>query len=122
VVERLAKYGKPFFILENGVPDRDDKLRPWVIATAVRTMYDLIREGHNILGYHHWSLVDNFEWALGYSMKFGLVALDPVTQERKPRPSAAFYCEIARANALTADMVKKYVPEAMDEIFPSSGQ
>ena len=121
VVERLAKYHKPFFVLENGVPDRDDNLRPWVIATAVRTMHDLIKEGHKILGYHHWSLVDNFEWALGYSMKFGLVAVDPVTQERKPRQSASFYGEIAKANALTTDMVMKYVPEAMDEIFPSSG-
>jgi len=120
VVERLAKYGKPFFILENGVPDRDDKLRPWVIATAVKTMYDLIQQGHNILGYHHWSLVDNFEWAWGYAMKFGLVAVDPVTQERKSRPSAAFYSEIAMANALTADMIKKYVPEALEEIFPST--
>jgi len=52
-------------------------------------------------------------------MKFGLVAVDPETQERRPRPSAAFYSEIARANALTADMVRKYFPEAMDEIFPS---
>ena len=120
VVKRLAKYGKPFFILENGVPDRDDTLRPWVIATAVNTMHGLIQQGHKILGYHHWSLVDNFEWAWGYAMKFGLVAVDPATQERKPRPSAAFYSEIARANALTAGMVTKYVPEALDEIFPST--
>jgi len=118
VVEKLAKYKKPFFILENGVPDRDDKVRPWVIATAVKTMYDLIQRGFDIMGYHHWTLIDNFEWALGYSMKFGLVAMDPATQERKPRPSASFFAEIARANALTADMVKRYVPEALDEIFP----
>jgi len=120
VVERLAKYGKPFFILENGVPDRDDKLRPWVIATAVKTMHGLIEQGYKILGYHHWSLVDNFEWAWGYAMKFGLVAVDPVTQERKPRPSAAFYSEIAKANAMTTSMVMKYVPEALEEIFPSA--
>jgi len=102
------------------VPDRDDKLRPWVIATAVKTMHSLIEQGQKILGYHHWSLVDNFEWDWGYAMKFGLVAVDPVTQERKPRPSAAFYSEIARANALTAGMVMKYVPEALIEIFPSA--
>jgi beta-glucosidase len=51
-------------------------------------------------------------------MKFGLVEMDPMTQQRKPRPSAAFFSEIAKANALTPTMVKKYVPEAMDEIFP----
>ncbi|MGD0856188.1 MAG: family 1 glycosylhydrolase, partial [Dehalococcoidia bacterium] len=120
VVEKLAHYGKPFFILENGVPDRDDKLRPWVIACAVKTMHDLIDRRYKILGYHHWSLVDNFEWAIGYSMKFGLVEMDPATQERKLRPSASFYSEIAKANTLTPDMVKKYVPEAMGEIFPDS--
>jgi len=118
VVEDLAKYNKPFFILENGVPDREDRLRPWVIATAVKTMHDLIQRGFNILGYHHWTLVDNFEWALGYYMKFGLVEMEPVTQERKPRRSAEFYSEIIRENGLTADMVRKYVPQALPEIFP----
>lgn len=120
VVEKLAHYGKPFFILENGVPDRDDKLRPWVIATAVKTMHDMIRKGHKIIGYHHWTLTDNFEWSRGYSMKFGLVELDPATQERRPRRSASFYSEIAKANALTEDMVRRYAPEALDEIFPRS--
>jgi beta-glucosidase/6-phospho-beta-glucosidase/beta-galactosidase len=120
VVEKLAHYGKPFFVLENGVPDRDDKLRPWVIACAVKTMHDLIDRRYKILGYHHWSLVDNFEWALGYSMKFGLMEMDSAMQERKPRQSASFYSEIVKANALTPDMVKRYVPEAIGEIFPDS--
>lgn len=118
VVQKYSHYQKPFMVLESGVPDKDDKLRPWVIATAVKTIYDLIQEGHKMLGYHHWTLVDNFEWAWGYAMKFGLVAMDTVTQERKPRPSAAFLTEIARANALTPEMVRKYAPEALGEIFP----
>lgn len=109
VVEKLARYGKPFFILENGVPDRRDVLRPWVIATAIKTMHELIEQRYRILGYHHWSLLDNFEWALGYSMKFGLVEMDPLNQKRTTRRSASFYSEIARANALTEEMVCKYV-------------
>ena len=120
VVEKLAKYRKPFFILESGVPDRADTLRPWVIATAVKTMYDLICRGHRILGYHHWTLVDNFEWALGYSMKFGLVEMDPATQARQPRPSAAFYADIIKEKGLTPDMLRKYAPDALHEIFPAS--
>ena len=120
VVEKLAKYNKPFFILENGVPDRADTLRRWVIATAVKAMHDLIRRGHRILGYHHWTLVDNFEWTFGYSMKFGLVELDPATQARQPRPSAAFYAEIIKENGLTPDMMRKYAPDALREIFPGS--
>ena len=118
VVEKLARFNRPFFILENGVPDRADKLRPWVIATAACTIHKLLKSEYKILGYHHWSLVDNFEWALGYSMKFGLVEMNPVTQERNPRPSASFFSEIARANALTEKMAKKYVPEALKELFP----
>jgi beta-glucosidase len=118
VAEKLAHYGKPFFVLESGVPDRDDKLRPWVIACAATTIHKLIEHRYKILGYHHWSLVDNFEWAQGYSMKFGLVAMDHITQERKPRRSASFFSEIIKANALTMDMVKKYAPEATGDIFP----
>ncbi len=118
VVDKLAHYGKPFFVLENGIPDRDDKLRPWVIACAARTIHDLLEQRYKIMGYHHWSLVDNFEWALGYSMKFGLVEMDPATQERKPRRSASFFSEIAKANAMTKEMIKRYAPEAMGEIFP----
>jgi beta-glucosidase/6-phospho-beta-glucosidase/beta-galactosidase len=51
-------------------------------------------------------------------MRFGLLALDEKTQQRTPRPSAAFYSEISRANALTAEMVKQYAPSARSEIFP----
>jgi beta-glucosidase len=119
VVEKLAKFNRPFYILENGVPDRADTLRPWVIATAVKTMHDLIRNGHRILGYHHWTLVDNFEWTFGYSLRFGLVELDPATQARHPRPSAAFYSEIIKENGLTPDMLRKYAPGALHEIFPA---
>jgi len=120
VVEKLARYNKPFFILENGVPDRADILRRWVIATAVKTMSDLIGRGHRILGYHHWTLVDNFEWAWGYAMKFGLIELDPATQNRQARPSAAFYADIIKENGLTADMLRKYAPDSLHDIFPTS--
>ena len=113
VVEKLSRHRKPFFILENGVPDRNDALRPWVIATAVKTIYDMIDKGHQIIGYHHWTLVDNYEWLRGYYMKFGLVEMDPATQERKPRRSAAFFSQIARENGLTRQMVSDYVNEPL---------
>ncbi len=118
VVKKLAHYNKPFIILENGVPDRADRLRPWVIATAVKTIHGLIYQGYPILGYFHWTLIDNFEWAHGYSMKFGLVEMDPITQERRPRPSAAFFGEIAHNNCLTLDMVRRYLPYDINQFFP----
>jgi len=120
VVKKLAHHQKPFIILENGVPDRKDRLRPWVIATAVKTIHKLIQSGYPVLGYFHWTLIDNFEWAHGYYMKFGLVEMDPVTQERRPRLSAGFYSEIAHNNCLTLDMVRRYVPEYVNDIFPDS--
>jgi beta-glucosidase len=49
-----------------------------------------------VRGYFHWSLLDNFEWAEGYEPRFGLVAVDYATGERRPRPSSALYARIAR--------------------------
>jgi beta-glucosidase len=57
-------------------------------------------DGVPVIGYCHWSLVDNFEWIFGYKPKFGLAAFDPVTFERKAKPSAAVLGAIARANSL----------------------
>jgi len=57
-------------------------------------------DGIPLKGYIHWSAFDNFEWASGYAMQFGLVAVDRETQERTIKPSARFLGEIARANRL----------------------
>ena len=117
VAQRVRSFGKPIYITENGVADASDRLRPWVIARALRSMRDALDQGIDVRGYFHWSLVDNFEWDNGWSMRFGLLALDEKAQERTPRPSAAFYGEIARANTLTAAMVKQYATSALDQVF-----
>ena len=57
-------------------------------------------EGVPVLGYVHWSLVDNYEWGFGYRIRFGLHTLDRTSFERKPKPSAAVLGAIARANSL----------------------
>ena len=95
-VESFKAFNKPVFILENGVPDRDDRIRPWVIESTVAQMRGLLAEGVDLRGYFHWSLTDNFEWNEGWHLRFGLIELDPVTQERKPRPSAQIYADIIR--------------------------
>jgi beta-glucosidase len=117
VAQRVRAFGKPIHVLENGVADTSDRLRPWVIARALRSVRDALDQGIDMRGYFHWSLVDNFEWDNGWSMRFGLIALDEKTQQRAPRPSAAFYGEIAHANALTAEMVKQYAHSALDQVF-----
>jgi beta-glucosidase len=118
VARRVSAFGKPIYVTENGVADASDRLRPWLIAHAVRAMHDAIAEGIDLRGYFHWSLVDNFEWDEGWGMRFGLYALDEKTQQRAPRPSAALYGSIARANTLTPEMLPEHAPEIPpDEIF-----
>src|SRR5438445_13871102 len=63
-----------------------------------------IQSGVPVRGYFHWTCFDNFEWAEGYSAKFGLIACDPATQERRPRPSARLYAQICRVNGLPASV------------------
>ncbi|MEN0102294.1 MAG: family 1 glycosylhydrolase, partial [Curtobacterium sp.] len=59
-----------------------------------------IEDGIEVLGYQHWSLLDNYEWASGFRPTFGLVSWDPVTFARTPKPSAHWYGGVAKANAL----------------------
>jgi beta-glucosidase len=102
-VRRIAELlpGKPIVVTEHGVAAADDRERVEFITDGLTALHELIGEGMPLRGYIHWSAFDNFEWALGYSMEFGLVAVDRATQIRTPKPSAAFLGGIARSNALT---------------------
>jgi len=95
-VDSFKAFNKPIYILENGVPDRDDRIRPWVIQSSLEQMQTMLREGVDLRGYFHWSLTDNFEWNEGWHLRFGLIELDPATQERKLRPSAQVYADIIK--------------------------
>ena len=101
---RLAVYGKPIYITENGVADRSDRLRARFIVSHLAETKRAVAAGADVRGYFHWTLVDNFEWSEGWQWRFGLVELDPATQARRPRPSAAIYERICRANAIPADL------------------
>ncbi len=107
-VERASRLNKPIYILENGVPDARDHIRPWLIVNAVKELHDLIAEGRDIRGYFHWSLVDNFEWSEGWRLRFGLYALDPQTQQRTARGSAELYRAIVQQNGLTTDLLERH--------------
>ncbi|MGC2697099.1 MAG: family 1 glycosylhydrolase [Candidatus Angelobacter sp.] len=95
-VEHFAAFKKPLFILENGVPDRADRIRPWVIESTLGQMRALLTEGVDLRGYFHWTLTDNFEWGEGWHLRFGLYELDPATQKRTARPSAQLYARLIR--------------------------
>lgn len=121
-VRRYAPLGVPMYVLENGVPDRDDRVRPRFLAETVKVVHDLVTEGHDVRGYYHWSLVDNFEWSEGWHLRFGLMALDPATQARTMRPSGALYGALAQKNALTRRDVEAHAPGALGFVFPRSAR
>jgi beta-glucosidase len=75
---------------------------------VVEELHKLIEEGHPIRGYFHWTLTDNFEWTEGWRLRFGLIELNPATQERAVRPSGRLYGEIARSNGLAAELADAY--------------
>jgi beta-glucosidase len=98
-VEHFAAFKRPIYILENGVPDRADRIRPWLLESTVKEMRELLAEGIDLRGYFHWTLVDNFEWGEGWHLRFGLFELDPVTQKRTSRKSAEIYARLIREAA-----------------------
>lgn len=111
------RYKVPIYVTENGIADGTDTKRPRYILTHLTQMHRAISDGADIRGYFHWSFIDNFEWLEGWRPKFGLIAMDPKTLDRLPRRSAAMYSKIARANAITPEMVGRYAPEAAGEIL-----
>jgi len=110
-VRRCAKLGKPIYILENGVPDAQDRIRPWLIVSVLRELHRLIQAGNDIRGYFHWTLTDNFEWSEGWKLRFGLVELDAATPQRTMRPSGRLYGAIALSNGIPADISDRFVIE-----------
>ncbi|MCA9974548.1 MAG: family 1 glycosylhydrolase, partial [Anaerolineales bacterium] len=73
-----------------------------------------------VMGYYHWSLIDNFEWDRGWTQRFGLIALHPETQERQLRDSGKLYTEICTQNQINSDMAARYAPALLDTLFPGS--
>jgi beta-glucosidase len=117
LLKRVGRYGKPLFVTENGLPDRADVRRPAFLINHLKQVWHAINEGAQVMGYYHWTLTDNFEWAEGWNLRFGLIELDPATQRRTLRKSGELYAEICRANRLDTDMVRRYAPELMDTVF-----
>ncbi|MBI4426263.1 MAG: glycoside hydrolase family 1 protein [Candidatus Kerfeldbacteria bacterium] len=100
-VLRLAgSYGKSLYVTENGLADAHDRWRQRFIRDYLGYVHRALQDGVDIRGYFHWSLLDNFEWREGFSKRFGLVAVDFTTQRRSIRPSARWFAEVCRKNAL----------------------
>ncbi|HYN69336.1 MAG TPA: GH1 family beta-glucosidase [Candidatus Eisenbacteria bacterium] len=112
-------YLPPLLISENGAayddqpaPDGsiDDRRRIDYLAAHIAQLRLAIAEGVDTRGYFVWSLLDNFEWAEGYSKRFGLVHVDYATQRRTPRRSAGWYRDVIARNGLAGDGAASDLP------------
>jgi beta-glucosidase len=90
----------PLLVTENGIGTEDDAQRIAYVRTALEGVGRCLADSIDVRGYTYWSLLDNFEWALGYRPKFGLVSVDRSDFSRTPKPSAKWFGEVVRANAL----------------------
>jgi len=104
----------PLYITENGCAADDYVTPEGVVDDLERVEYlrghfeaswRAIQDGVNLRGHFVWSLLDNFEWARGYSRRFGLYFVDFGTQRRLPKRSAAFYSRVARTGVLPAGVL-----------------
>ena len=106
------RYGNPpIYVTENGAAffdppvaedDRiDDPLRVDYLRKHVAAMHAAMEAGADLRGYFAWSLLDNFEWSLGYSKRFGIVHVDFETQKRTPKDSARMYSKIIASRGTT---------------------
>jgi beta-glucosidase len=99
-LEELAPLGKPVYVTESGIATLDDDRRSQFLEDVLGQIWQAIEEGVDVRGYFHWTSMDNFEWARGYSMRFGLVSVDLETQERTVKSSGRLFAGMAKSNAL----------------------
>jgi beta-glucosidase len=114
VLRRLHREYAParLYVTENGAaygdgPGDDGRIRDARRVAFLRghllALQRAVAAGVPVAGYYHWSLLDNFEWAHGYTRRFGLVHVDLATQRRTPKDSAQYYRAVATANAVSDD-------------------
>ena len=101
------RYGKPIIISENGLSNQDwihldgevhDPQRIDFLHRHLSQLKKAVRDGVDVQGYFHWSLLDNFEWAEGFKERFGLVYVDYPTQRRIPKDSFDWFQNVIRSN------------------------
>jgi len=107
----VVGYGKLLYLTENGIADAEDRLRPAYIVEHLKVLDEAINlEGIPVRGYFHWSLTDNYEWARGFRMKFGLYHVDLKTKKRSARRSARVFKTIIEEGGVTGKVERKINP------------
>ena len=106
-LRRAARLGVPILVTENGFADAADRFRPRALVEHLLHMHRAMGSGAPVIGYLHWSLMDNFEWSDGYRGRFGLYRVDfddPARTRRRTR-SAELLAQVARSNAVTPEVM-----------------
>lgn len=98
---------RPILITENGIACKHDSLRIIYISAMLQALKQGMDLGADVIGYIHWSLMDNWEWGT-YHPTFGLATVDKDTYQRELKISGHFYGEVAKQNAWTQELIKKY--------------
>ncbi len=103
--ERVARAGAPVLVTEHGFADAADSFRPRALVESLAALGRAIERGAPVLGYLHWTLMDNFEWAEGWRAHFGLYRVDALADPagRARTRSAEVLARIARSNEITAE-------------------
>jgi beta-glucosidase len=96
--------GVPILVTEHGISVADDSLRASFIEPSLAGLRDVMDEGVPVLGYIHWTLLDNFEWVFGYAHHLGLHEVDRETFERRPKPSAGVYAGLVKRYRASTDV------------------
>ena len=110
VIRRVHEtFGLPIMVASNRIGTEDDLQRRRFLVNHLKQIGRAIDDGAKVNGYMHWSFMDNFEWAMGFEPKFGLVEVDYSTQRRIPRESARMYGEIAKRNGIDPQIEEKYL-------------
>ncbi|MEM4896301.1 MAG: family 1 glycosylhydrolase, partial [Ignisphaera sp.] len=95
----------PLMVTENGIADAMDRYRSRYIVSHLAYIHRAIEGGVDVKGYLHWALIDNYEWARGFGMRFGLHYVDLNIKKRYPRPSALVFKEIARNKEVVDELL-----------------
>ena len=94
VSEAHRETGIPVMVTENGINTHNDAQRSRLLRATIDELAKVIDRGVSVLGYMHWSLIDNFEWSSGYAHRFGLASVDRVNFKRTAKPSLAAYRQV----------------------------
>lgn len=120
------QFKKPIFVIENGIETDSDAKRQLFLNRYLSKMNDALRDGINVIGYCHWSLLDNFEWTKGFDYHFGLFSVnrEDGSFTRTLKPSGLYYKNIIALNSQTFSQninVKERIapkPQSINDYIP----